>query len=185
MTREPDFRELVGDELAPEDERRLRRAHELLLEAGPLPELPPALAEPTTEGPRREGTLSILPRRRTGAALALAAAIALVAFLGGYLAGYRKHDETSFSAAKRVTLHGTTRDRDAVVVVEVGHKDAGGNLPMLVTARGLKPLPATGYYTLALTKNGRPVVACGTSTRTTFPGRSSRMEIWTLPTSVL
>jgi hypothetical protein len=176
MTRRPDFRELVGDDLAPDEERRLRRAHELLLEAGPLPELPPVLAEPSPEGRRPEGTLSILPRRRTGAALALAAAIALVAFLGGYLAGYRKHDEASFSAAKRVTLHGTARDRNAVVVVEVGRKDASGNLPMLVTARGLKALPATGYYTLALTIHGRPVVTCGTF-RVRASGGSTRVRM--------
>ena len=160
MTPEPDFRELVGDDLTPDEEQRLRRAHELLLEAGPLPELSPKLAEPSTEGKRTEGTLSGLPRRRTGAALALAAAIALIAFLGGYLAGYRKHD--SFNAVQSLTLHGTSRAPGASALVEVGKKDSSGNLPMQVTARGLKPLPGSGYYTLALTKNGRPVVTCGT-----------------------
>ena len=162
MTREPDFRELVGDDLSPEEEQRLRRAHELLLAAGPLPELPPSLAEPGTEPRQREGNLEALPRRRTGAALALAAAIALIAFLGGYLAGYRKNDNGNFTAAKSVSLHGTGRDRNASAVVEIGRKDSSGNLPMLVTARGLRPLPRTSYYTLALTKGGKPVVTCGT-----------------------
>lgn len=164
MTREADFRELVGDDLPADEEPRLRRAHELLLEAGPLPELPPGLAYPTLEGARRrERPLFVLPRRRAGAALALAAAIALVAFLGGYVAGYSKDDETaSFSADKSVTLHGTSRDPGAVAVVRIGREDANGNVPMLVTVRGLRALPSSGYYTLALTKNGTPVVTCGT-----------------------
>jgi hypothetical protein len=162
MTREPDFHELVGDDVTPEEEQRLRRAHELLLEAGPLPELSPRLAEPSTEPTAREGAVTSLPRRRTGAVLALAAAIALVAFLGGYLAGYRKHGNSSFNAVESVTLHGTARDRDAVAVIEVGKKDSNGNLPMQVTTRGLRPLPPNGYYTLALTKHGRPEVTCGT-----------------------
>jgi hypothetical protein len=165
MTREPDFRELVGEGLPADEEQRLRRVHELLLEAGPLPELPASLdvASPDAIG-RRESVAEFLPRRRLGAALALAAAIALVAFLGGYLAGYRHHKPaaTSFAAVQKVTLHGTARDPDAVAVVQVGRTDANGNLPMLVTAQGLKRLPATGYYTLALTKHGRPVVSCGT-----------------------
>jgi hypothetical protein len=163
MTREPDFRELVGEDLPADEERRLRRVHELLLEAGPLPELPPVLEEPGAE--RRDEVVQILPRRRLGAALGLAAAIALVAFLGGYLAGYRHHKEaraTAFSAVQKITLHGTARDPNALAIVQVGREDASGNLPMLVTAQGLSRLPATGYYTLALTKHGKPVVACGT-----------------------
>jgi hypothetical protein len=164
MTREPDFRELVGDDLPADEEPRLRRAHDLLLEAGPMPELPPGLAHPAIEGARGERPLFVLPRRRAGAALALAAAIALVAFLGGYLVGYSKNDETaaSFSGVKSVTLHGTSRDPEAVAVIRIGRKDANDNVPMLVTVRGLRALPSSGYYTLALTKNGKPVVTCGT-----------------------
>jgi hypothetical protein len=165
MTREPDIRELVGEDLPSEEAERLRRVHELLVAAGPLPELPPGLEQPRTEREQREPAVVMLPRRRTGAALALAAAIALVAFLGGYLAGYRKHNDTgaaSFTAAQKITLHGTSRAPNAVAVVEVGRKDASGNLPMLITTRGLRRLPPSGYYTLALTKGGKPVVACGT-----------------------
>ena len=35
----PDFRELVGDEGTPEELALLRRAHDLLVAAGPPPEL--------------------------------------------------------------------------------------------------------------------------------------------------
>ena len=47
-----DFDELVGaDGLAPEEQARLRRVHEMLLQAGPPPELPAALpgAPPTPD----------------------------------------------------------------------------------------------------------------------------------------
>jgi hypothetical protein len=60
-----------------------------------------------------------------------------------------------------VTLHGTRRAPGATAVVAIG-KSTGGNLPMLVTAEGLERLPSTGYYTLALTRHGKPVVTCGT-----------------------
>lgn len=165
MTRPPDFDELVGDDVSPEEAARLRRAHELLVAAGPAPELPPSLEQPRLGEPRRrldQGMFHLLPRRRVGAALALAAAIALVAFLGGYLAGYSKDQGTRFEAVARVTLSGTAHDPGASAVVLVGRRDAGGNLPMLVTVRGLKALPPSGYYTLALLKNGKPVVTCGT-----------------------
>ncbi len=42
----PDFHELVGDEGTPEELAKLRRAHDLLIAAGPPPELSPRLAEP-------------------------------------------------------------------------------------------------------------------------------------------
>jgi len=95
LTREPDFNEFVGEDVPAEERERLRRAHDLLLAAGPMPELPPGLEEPNVgERPARleENVYQLLPSRRTGAALALAAAIALIAFVGGYTAGFRRGD---------------------------------------------------------------------------------------------
>jgi len=47
-----DFRDLVDpDDLSPDEELRLRRVHELLVQAGPPPDLPPALLEPPTRQP--------------------------------------------------------------------------------------------------------------------------------------
>ena len=43
MTRHPDFDDLVGQDVPAAERDRLRRAHELLLEAGPPPELSPEL----------------------------------------------------------------------------------------------------------------------------------------------
>ena len=85
----PDFHELVGDEGTPEELAKLRRAHELLVAAGPPPELSPRLAE----APAAIGRTSWLPRRRRGAAFALAAGVVAAAFGVGFLIGDRGSSE--------------------------------------------------------------------------------------------
>jgi hypothetical protein len=155
VTREPDFRELVGDGLSPEERARLERVHELLLEAGPPPELTPALAEPDTAEPEMPVQL---PRRRAGALLALAAAIALLAFLGGFLAWQRGE---SFSTLRSIPMHGTGLAQNASATLDLGKLDQSGNWPLRVVVRGLKPLPQNGYYEMWLTKHGKPVASCG------------------------
>jgi hypothetical protein len=149
----PEFRDLVGDDLPPPERERLERVHELLIAAGPPPELPPELAEVPTERPGAEPTG--LPRRRAGAGLALAAAIALVAFLGGYIAGHSK--SSPFESVRNVQLGNS----EASAVVKFGPKNEDGNTPMLVKVEGLRSLPPDDYYTLFMTKHGRPVVPCG------------------------
>jgi hypothetical protein len=165
MTRQPDFHELVGDDLTPEEERRLLRAHELLLEAGPLPELPRSLAQPSTERPRAaaetEGinVFQLLPRRRVGAALALAAAIAIFAFFGGYLAGYNRN---GFTAQVTVPMHATaSAPTDASARIKVGKRDEYGNWPLRVEIKNLPKLKNGGYYEMYLTR-GKSRWTCGT-----------------------
>jgi hypothetical protein len=158
MTRPPEFRELVGDDLPDEERDRLLRVHELLVQAGPPPELAPALA--TT--PVAESRVRLLPRRRARAVLLLAAALAAVMFGAGYFVGGRHEKSSAFKTARVVKLHGTARTPSALAVVRVGPRDTDGNLPMLVTVQGLPKLPATDYYLLALTKHGKPIVTCGT-----------------------
>jgi hypothetical protein len=155
MTRDPDFRELVGDDLSPEERARLERVHELLIQAGPPPELTPALAEPDTAEPEMPVEL---PRRRAGALLALAAAIALLAFLGGFLAGQRG---PRFSTFRSLPMHGTGLAQNASATLDLGKLDQNGNWPLQVVVRGLKPLPKGGYYEMWLTKHGKPVASCG------------------------
>jgi hypothetical protein len=158
-TRGPNFHELVGEELEPEEEARLRRVHDLLLQAGPPAEVPPALATPALEAPKGR----LLPQRRRGAALLLAAALAAAAFGAGYFFGDRNESVNAFDSVQTVRLHGTRLAPRALATVQVGKRDGSGNLPMLVTAQGLNRLPnASDYYTLALTKKGVPVVTCGT-----------------------
>ncbi len=161
MTREPDFNELVGEDLPTAETERLRRAHDLLLAAGPLPELPPGLAEPSL-GERRtrqdENVYQLLPRRRTGAALAIAAAIALVAFLGGYLSGYRHN---GFTAQYSVPMHASAGLAGSAQI-KIGERDSHGNLPLRLEVKGLPKLK-TGYYEMYLT-HGKHIWTCGTFT---------------------
>jgi hypothetical protein len=44
VSRHPDFHELVGNDLDPAERERLERVHEMLIAAGPPPELPQELA---------------------------------------------------------------------------------------------------------------------------------------------
>ena len=145
----PDFDELVGSNV-PETERvRLRRAHDLLVAAGPPPDLPESLASPPVR---------MLTRRRV-AALLLAAALSLAAFGAGWFLSDRS--EESFEVRRAVEMHATANAPGAWGEIEVGYPDRQGNWQMLVTVRGLKPLPEGGYYELLLTRDGKPVATCG------------------------
>jgi hypothetical protein len=157
MTDVPDLRDLVGDDVPPAERARLERVHRLLVAAGPPPELPPALAEPGTA--ENADLLAFLPRRRIGAVLALAAAIALIAFLGGYLAG---HTGDKFSSTFSVSMHGTSAAQLASAKIEVGSLDGSGNWPLKLVVHNLKPLPKGEYYEMFLTVNHRPKASCGT-----------------------
>lgn len=157
MSDAPDFRDLIGEDLPPEERERLERVHEMLIAAGPPPELPPELEEAPDgrSGATREVVPTGLPRRRVGAALALAAAIALIAFLGGYIAGHSKSG--AFESIRTVKL----ANAEASAVVKFGPRDKNGNTPMLLQVQGLKHLPENDYYTLYMTKGGKPIVVCG------------------------
>ncbi len=154
MTGPPEFRDLVGDDLPAEERARLERVHDLIVEAGAPPELPPSLAEAPRSGAEQP---SWLPRRRLGAALSLAAAIALVAFLGGYVIGFRHND---FDKTREVTMHGTSVTPNARGVIKLGKQDDAGNWPMVVTVQGLPRLPERGYYELFVTRDGK-FLRCG------------------------
>jgi hypothetical protein len=151
----PDFDELVGTDLREEERARLRRVHDLLVTAGPPPDLPPSLAEP----PAPRGTMSVLPNRRRGLVLLLAAALAAATFGIGYLVGNRGE---SFASKHTVTMNGTAAAPRARAALLIAGKDSSGNWPMKMTVRGLKLLPSGSYYELLLTKPGRKDVSCGT-----------------------
>jgi hypothetical protein len=151
--RAPDFDELVGDGLESAERERLRRVHDLLVAAGPPAEVPAALSVPPVVG---------LRRRRIAAAAALAATLAAAAFAGGWLARGDDGADRAFEVRREVPMHGTENAPTAAGSLRLGYPDSRGNWQMLVNVNGLRPLPDGGYYELLLTKNGKPIVTCGT-----------------------
>jgi hypothetical protein len=156
----PDFFDLVGDEESPEELERLRRAHELLLAAGPPPELSPRLAD--APGTPRQGRSTWTPGRRKGSALLLAAGAAAVAFGIGFFLGDRGSGEFPANGSP-IAMHppsGSGAD-SAHASVLVGDRDQVGNWPLLVRVSGLKPLPKGRWYELYLTRRGKITAWCG------------------------
>jgi hypothetical protein len=157
VSRPPQFRDLVGDDLSPGERERLEGVHDMLVAAGPPPELPQELADP----PRPEGRLVELARKRLRTGLVLAAALVIATFAFGYFLGARGEDSgpSTFTPTKQVVL-GKAADRFAVV--GIGERDSNGNWPMVVSVEGLDHLSKGDYYTLFMTRKGKPVVQCGT-----------------------
>ena len=168
--RPPDFDDLTEGIDSPHERDRLRRVHDLLVASGPPPELSPALAaSPTTPvAVEEEPDTSWLPPRRLGAALLVGAALVGAAFGAGYIAGDGGSDTPRPAAApaeqttRVIALRPSDQNNTAGASVRLGRKGADGNWPMVVTVRGLDHLARGDYYTLALTRKGKPVVTCGT-----------------------
>lgn len=157
----PDFRELVGEDLPGGEHERLRRVHELLVAAGPPPDLPPALERPPMPG----GRTGFLPRRRRGALLALAAALAAAAFGAGYFVADRAGGDAGVQAFETdfvLRMRGTQAAPGAGALLVVGKNDDDGNWPMELTVRNLPPLGEKGRYELLLTRGGKIGPSCGT-----------------------
>jgi hypothetical protein len=154
----PDFDELVGGELPAEERERLRRVHDMLVEAGPPPELPDGLQP--VPGSERRNVYPLFPKRRWAAAAALAAALAAAAFGAGYLVGDRGAEEAE--PARVVAMAGTEPGSEARASLAVFEEDEAGNWPMELTVRGLEPLPAGKTYELWLTRDGGLADPCGT-----------------------
>ena len=164
MTEHPDFHELVGDDVDAEERDRLERVHELLVAAGPPPELPPALLEPDAE-PTGHHVVRPAPAARRSRCSPLAAAIALVAFVGGFAVGQQER--------RRLQRRGTVDDARHAGGPErarrrsrVGERDDERQL----AAEARRPQPARAaaqarYYEMFLTRNGKPAATCGTFAR--------------------
>jgi hypothetical protein len=157
-----DFNDIIDtDDLDPEEEARLRRAHALLVQAGPPPDLPPALEAPPTQPADAEIIqFPLLPGRRWALAAVAAATLALLTFIGGYFYGNSKSKPSAFSTARVVAMHGAGQ---ADAVLKISSPDSVGNWPMEMTVERLpKQHARTAYYELWLTKNGKAVAPCGT-----------------------
>ena len=134
--------------------KRLQSVHDQLVEAGPPPDLPPALAEAPTAGGRVAPLRS--RRRRLLAGLAFAAAIAAACFGGGFLLGH-----STGSGSKTVRVVAMEGERNSLASLKIGQVDMNGNWPMELTVAGLPHLHDGAYYVLMLEENGKPRFPCG------------------------
>jgi hypothetical protein len=155
-----ELRDLIDlDDVSAEERDRLQRVHELLLQAGPPVELPPELDKPVGAPEAEVIPFPLLPQRRVGAAVLLAAAVAAATFVGGFVWGHAKAKPASLAAERIVSMHG----QGALAVLKVGNRDSGGNWPMEMSVSGLpEQTTRTAYYELWLTRKGEPMLPCGT-----------------------
>ena len=157
MSGPPRFGDLVGNDLSPAERERLEQVHDMLVAAGPPPELPQELAE----APRQQGRLVELARHRLRTGLVLAAALVIATFAVGYFLGARGEDSGPAAITPwKTAVLGKSADR--LAVVHIGERDGNGNWPMVVTVEGLEHLSGGDYYTLFMTRNGKRIVTCGT-----------------------
>jgi hypothetical protein len=155
MTERPDFKELVGGDLGPDERADLERVDSLLRAAGPPPaEIPSSL----TRRVERIGARPIWTWRRTGLALALAASLAALFFgIGRWTNGNSPHYRFA------VPLKATTSAPKASGVIKVGDRDPNtGNWKLQLNVAGLPKLSGGDYYVLWLAKNGQYAGTCGT-----------------------
>jgi hypothetical protein len=159
MTRFDDI--VDSDDLDPMEELRLRKVHDLLVEAGPPPELPPALREPPSTHQAQIIPFPKFPPRRFGSIAVVAAAVVATAFGVGYFVGHSK--KSSFAAEHVVVMHRTNGSASALATLRIAKEDAVGNWPMKLAVRGLPTQHARdAFYELWLTRNGKLFEPCGT-----------------------
>ncbi len=150
------FDELVGAEPTGAERERLRNVHDLLLQAGPPPELSPELAA----GPTLAMTLSRIGRlrRQRPRYVLIAAAAALAALIIAFSTGLHGHG----SRYPTIAMRGTSFASGATGTLELlPSKDARQRMRLEVNG-----LPSLGQrrYIVYLVRNGRPVAPCGSFT---------------------
>lgn len=141
----PDFDELVGTDLDPAERARLERVHDLLVAAGPPPELAVA------------ASVELPVARRRGAVLALAAALAVAAFALGAALVESSERAVDFD----VTMEGTAAAPEAAATIVVFEVDEAGNWPMELQVEGLAPSASGRPFELWLTRDGELAALCG------------------------
>ena len=153
--RPPEFEEIVDvDDV---ERERLRRVHDMLVAAGPPPELTPELAAgPTIKMMLGKRTNKRHMQRRV-ALLAAAFVVLSLTFLVGYISG--NTSDTAHGSLMR--LAGTAAAPTAQASLRVDTADEQGNYPMELAAVGLPKLDARGYYEVFLVRHGKIVGPCG------------------------
>lgn len=156
----PDFDELVGTEATGAERARLREAHDLLLRAGPPPELTPKLKAGPNPGVARTQHRRRAVKRRALVLLAAALSIALVFSAGYFVSSHRGGSTASTGIVKTLELKGTAAVPDAQATLDVWQR-RDGNWPMTLSVKGLPKLPPRTYYEVFLFRDGRPWAPCG------------------------
>ena len=158
MNREPTLDELIGADATGAERQRLQHVHELLLEAGPPPELSPELEQgpklKMTTGKKRRGVV-----KQRAMVLLAAAIVVFMIFIGGYVAR-NPGGKSATPAAFTQALHGTKLAPNAEATLEVWNS-SNGNWPMTLTAANLPKLPPHTYYEVYLVRHGKPWGSCG------------------------
>jgi hypothetical protein len=158
LTHEPNFDELIGTEATGAERERLHHAHELLVQAGPPPELPPSLQKAPNFGVFSLHQRRVVKRR---ALVLLAAALSVaVVFFAGYAVRGGGSAKTSHPVVS-LALKGTSAVPSARGTLALWHS-RDGNWPMTLSVVGLPRLAHHGYYEVYLVRNGKPWGLCGT-----------------------
>jgi len=155
MNETPDFHELVGEGLTPEEELELARVDHLLRSVpAPAAEVPGSL----TRAVERIGTATpIWTRRRAVLAVALAATLAALFF------GVGRWVDRGFDTRSTVQMSAEKGAPAASAVLKLGPRDeATGNWKMRLVVDGLPHLDGKRYYVLWLEKDGEYAGTCGT-----------------------
>ena len=158
MSEPRDLRDLLGDDVTPEEVEELRPIDALLRSVpGPPPEVPASLTQAVRASTVARRSWS---RPRTATAVALAATTAAVFFgLGAWVAGGE-----DFEARAAVPMAATEHARGASGLIRIGERDESGNWGLELEVSGLPKLPEGGYYVLWLAKDGEYAATCGTFT---------------------
>jgi hypothetical protein len=151
-----EFRDLVGDDLTPEERAELERVDRLLRSVPPPPaEIPPSL----TWAVERIGTQGRFwtPRR-----IALVAAVAMVLAAASFGIG-RWSGLGTPQYPRAVALQPTDNAPQAAAVIKFGERDDdSGNWDLELDVSGLPRLAGEDYYVLWLAKDGEYAATCGT-----------------------
>ena len=159
MTHEPNFDELIGTDSTGAERERLHHAHDLLVQAGPPPELPPSLQKAPNFGVFSLHQRRVVKRR---ALILLAAALSVaVVFFAGYAVRGGGSSAKTPNPVRALRLKGTSALPKAHATLQVW-KARNGNWPMTLSVVGLPKLANHGYYEVYLVRNGHPWGLCGT-----------------------
>ncbi|HEX5467955.1 MAG TPA: anti-sigma factor [Gaiellaceae bacterium] len=155
MSDRPDFHDLVGDDLTPEEELELLRVDRLLRSVpGPATEVPRTLTRAVEQ---IGATAPFWTRRRAAVAVALAAALAAVFF------GVGRWMDRGFDTRATVQMVAQRAAPQASAEIKLGSRDeASGNWKLRLVVDGLPHLGDGDYYVLWLAKDGKYAGPCGT-----------------------